>query len=169
MQILHRLWRFRDLRAVFSGARPPADGVPVRSVASEWKGAPSLPNHPKPTFAVGLRPAIPVVLVGTGPESGAVPRGRQRQRAIRFHLSQERDRLPDRVCCGALVRQTLAHSGDGRAHARQHDCPPVGTAACPTVCAAVCLAGWPADSPAVCMPARSPVWQAACSCPLPVR
>ncbi len=169
MQTLHRLRRFRDLRAVSSGAWPPADGVPVRCVASEWKGALPLPNLPKPTRAVGLRPAVSVVLVGTGPESGAVPRGRQRLRAIRFHLSRERDRLPDRVCRGALVRQTLAHSGDGRAHARQNDCPPVGAAACLTVCAAVCLPGWPADSPAVCMPASSPVWQSACSCPLPVR
>ena len=169
MQTLHRLRRFRDLRAVSSGAWPPADGVPVRCVASEWKGALPLPNLPKPTCAVGLRPAVSVVLVGTGPESGAVPRGRQRLRAIRFHLSRERDRLPDRVCRGALVRQTLAHSGDGRAHARQNDCPPVGAAACLTVCAAVCLPGWPADSPAVCMPASSPVWQSACSCPLPDR
>ena len=169
MQTLHRLRRFRDLRAVSSGAWPPADGVPVRCVASEWKGALPLPNLPKPTFAVGSRPAVPAALIGTGPESGAVPRGRQRLRAIRFHLSRERDRLPDRVCRGALVRQTLAHSGDGRAHARQNDCPPVGAAACLTVCAAVCLPGWPADSPAVCMPASSPVWQSACSCPLPVR
>ena len=167
LQTLHL--RFRDLRAILLGVPPSRWPTPSMRRASTWKGALPLPNLPKPTCAVGLRPAVPVALIGTGPESGAVPRGRQRLRAIRFHLSRERDRLPDRVCRGALVRQTLAHSGDGRAHARQNDCPPVGAAACLTVCAAVCLPGWPADSPAVCMPASSPVWQSACSCPLPVR
>lgn len=90
-----------------SGEEPPADGVPVRCAASEWKGALPLPNLHKPTFAVGWRPAVPVALIGTDPESGAVPRGRQHQRAIRFRLSQERDSLPDRVCRTALLRQSM--------------------------------------------------------------
>ena len=169
MQTLHRLRRFRDLRAVSPGAWPPADGVPVRCVASEWKGALPLPNLPKPTFAVGSRPAGAAALLGTGPESGAVPRGRQRQRAIRFRLSRERARLPDRVCRAALVRQTVGHPGDSSAHARQHGRPPVGVAACLPVCAVACLPGWPADSLAVCLSARLPGWQSACLCPSPVR
>lgn len=107
MQTLQRLRRFRDLRAVSPGEEPPADGVPVRCAASEWKGALPLPNLHKPTFAVGWRPAVPVALIGTDPESGAVPRGRQHQRAIRFRLSQERDSLPDRVCRTALLRQSM--------------------------------------------------------------
>jgi len=169
MQTLHRLRRFRDLRAVSSGAWPPADGVPVRCVASEWKGAPPLPNHPRPTFAVGSRPAVPVALVGTGPESGAVPRGRSCQRAIRFRLSRELARLPDRVCRAGLVRQTMAHPGDGRAYAWQHDRLPVGVAACLPICAVACLPGWLAAGSPVCMSACLPVWQSACLCPSPDR
>jgi hypothetical protein len=168
MQTLHRLRRFRDLRAVSSGAWPPADGVPVRCGASEWKGALPLPDLPKPSLArLGSRPAVPVALLGTGPESGAVPRGRQR--VIRFRLSRERDRLPDRVCRAALVRQTVTHPDDARAHARQHGRPPVGGAACLPVCAVACLPGWPADRLAVCLPARLPGWQSACLCPSPDR
>ena len=169
MQTLHRLRRFRDLRAVSSGAWPPADGVPVRCVASEWKGAPPLPNHPRPTFAVGSRPAVPVALVGTGPESGAVPRGRSCQRAIRFRLSRELARLPDRVCRPVLVRQILAHPADGRAHSWQHDRPPVGVAACLPVCALASLLGRLADSMPVCMSACLHAGLSACLCPSPDR
>lgn len=169
MQTLHRLRRFRDLRAVSPGAWPPADGVPVRCAASEWKGALPLPNLPKPTCAVGLRPAATTALVGTGPESGAVPRGRPCQRAIRFRLSRERDCLPDRVCRDALVRQTMALPGDCTAHDWQHACPPVGMAACLPVCAMACLPGRPADSLPACMAAFLHVWQPACACPSPDR
>ena len=190
MQTLHRLRRFRDLRAVSPGAWPPADGVPVRCAASEWKGALPLPCRgsarsaakrstgaflgscltlPKPTFAVGSRPAVLAALIGTGPESGAVPRGRPCQRAIRFHLTRERDKLPDRVCRAALVRQTVAHTGDARARHRQYDRPPVGVAACLPVCALACLHSRPADSLPACVSARLPVWQSACPCPSPDR
>lgn len=169
MQTLHRLRRFRDLRAVSSGARPPADGVPVRCAASEWKGALPLPNLPKPTFAVGSRPVVPAVLIGTDPESGAVPRGRQGQRAIRLRLSRERGRLPDRVCRAVLVRQTMAHPGDGRVRHWQHDCPPVGVAACLPICAVACLPGRPAASLPDGMSACLHVWQSACPCPSPDR
>jgi hypothetical protein len=170
MQTLHRLRRFRDLRAVSPGAWPPADGVPVRCGASEWKGALPLPNLPKPSLArLGSRPAAPATLIGTGPGSGAVPRGHQHQRAIRFRLSRERDRLPDRVCRSLLVRQTLAHPGDGRAHLWKHGRPPVVVAACLPLCATACLPGWQADRLAVCLPACLPGWQSACLCPSPVR
>ena len=170
MQTLHRLRRFRDLRAVSLGARPPADGVPVRCHASEWKGALPLPNLPKPSLArLGSRPAVPAVLIGTGPESGAVPRSRQRQRAIRFRLSRERDCLPDRVCRAALVWQTVAHPGDGPARHRLHDRPHVGMAACLPVCAVACPPGWSADSLPVCMSACLPAGLSACVCPLPDR
>ena len=138
MQTLHRLRRFRDLRAVSTGAKPPADGVPSPLPAATDQEA---------------RPAVPAAPFGTGPESGAVPRGRQRQRAIRFHLSRDRTWLPDRVCRAALVRQTAGHPGDGRGHAWQHDRPPVGVAACLPVCARACWTGWPADSLPICLPA----------------
>jgi hypothetical protein len=170
MQILHRLRRFRDLRAVSPGAWPPADGVPSPAlIAPDQEVRPAFSNPFWLTFAVGLRPTVPVALVGTRPESGAVPRGRQRQRAIRFHLSRERDRLPDRVCRAALVRQTVAHPGGGRAHARQLDRPPVGVAACLPVCAVACLSGRPADGLPLCMSACLPVRQSACRCPSPDR
>ena len=169
MQTLHRLRRFRDLRAVSPGAWPPADGVPVRCAASEWKGALLLPNHPKPTFAVGSRPAAPVALVGTGPESGAVPRGSQRHRAIRFCLSRERDWLPDRVCRAVLIRQTAAHSGDGPAQVWQHGRSPVGGTACLPACAVACLPGWSAGGMPICMSACLHAWHCACVCPSPDR
>jgi hypothetical protein len=170
MQTLHRLRRFRDLRAVSPGAKPPADGVPVRCGASEWKCALPLPNLPKPSLTrLGSRPAVPAALVGTGPESGAVPRGRQRQRSIRFCLSRERDCLPDRVCRAALVRQAMAHPGDGPARHRQHDRQPVGMAACLPVCVVACSTGWPAGSLPACMSACLHVRQSACPCPSPDR
>jgi hypothetical protein len=171
MQTFHRLRRFRDLRAVSSGAKPPADGVPSPTlVAPDQEARPAFPNPSWPSLArLGSRPAAPVALVGTGPGSGAVPRGCQYQRAIRFRLSRERDRLPDRVCLAALVRQTLAHLGDGRAHRWQHDRPPVGVAACLPERASECLPGWQADCLAVCMSGRLHVQQSACVCPLPGR
>ena len=176
MQTLHRLRRFRDLRAVSTGAWPPADGVPSPALAApDQEACPSanahsdFPNPSRPTCAVGLRPAVPIALIGTGPESGAVPRGRPCQRAIRPRLSLERARLPDRVCRAALVRQPLAYPGDGRAHRWQHDRPPVGAAACLSVCAVACLPGWQADSLAVCLQACLHVWQSACSCSSPGR
>ena len=165
MQTLHRLRRFRDLRAVSSGAWPPADGVPSPAlVAPDQEARPAFPNPSWPTFAVGLRPAVPVALIRTGPGSGAVPRGRQRQRTIRFRLSLERDRLPDRVCRALLVRQTLAHPGDGRAPRWQHGRPPVGVAACLPLCATAYLPGWQAERLAVCLPACLHVWPSACPC-----
>lgn len=166
MQTLHRLRRFRDLRAVSSGAKPPADGVPSPAlVAPDQEERPAFPNPSWPTFAVGSRPAVPDALLGTGPESGAVPRGRPCQRAIRFRRSRERDRLPDRVCRAALVRQTMAHRGDGCAHHWQHRCQPVGMAACLPGRALACSTGWPADNLPVCMPACLHVRQSACLCP----
>lgn len=169
MQTLHRLRRFRDLRAILLGVPPSRWPTPSMPRASTWKGAPPLPNLRNPTCAVGLRPAVPAALIGTGPESGVVPRGRPCQRAIRFRLSRERARLPDRVCRTALVVQTVVHPGDGHAHARQHDRPPVGVAACLPVCAAACLPGWAADSLPICLSACLHVWQSACLCPSPVR
>lgn len=192
MQTLHRLRRFRDLRAVSSGAWPPADGVPspshgatdqearpaflsrgfARSAAKRSTGAfpgscltPSWPSLAR----LGSRPAVPDALFGTCPQSGAVPRGRPCQRAIRFRLSRERDRLPDRVCRAALVRQTVAYPSDGPAHAWQHDRPPVGMAACLPVCAVACLPGWSAGGLPVCMSACLHVWQSARLCPSPDR
>lgn len=170
MQTLHRLRRFRDLRAVSPGARPPADGVPSPAlVAPDQEARPAFPNPSWPTFAVGLRPAVPVALFGTGPESGAVPRGRPRQRAIRFRAPHFGGALPDRDCRAALAQQTVAHPGDGPARHWQHGCPPVGMAACLPVCAVACLPRWSADSLPVCMSACLHVWQSACRCPSPDR
>lgn len=167
MQTLHL--RFRDLRAILLGVPPSRWPTPSMRGASTWKGALPLPNLPKPTCAVGLRPAVPAALIGTGPESGAVPRGRQRQRAIPFRLARGRARLPDPVCRAVLARQTLAHPGDGRAHAWQHDRPPVGVGACLPVCARACWTGRPVDRLAACLPACLPVRQSACLYPSPVR
>ncbi len=184
MQTLHL--RFRDLRAILLGVPPSRWPTPSMRRASTWKSALPLPclgsarsaakrspgafpgsclTLPKPTCAVGSRPAVPVALIGTGPESGAVPRGRQRQRAIRFRASLVGDALPDRVCRAVLVRQTVAHPGDGPVRHRQHDRPPVGMAACLPVCAVACLHGGSAGRMPICMSACLP----ACFCPLPDR
>ena len=192
MQTLHRLRRFRDLRAVSSGAWPPADGVPspalvapdqeerpaflsrgfARSAAKRSTGAfpgscltPSWPSLAR----LGSRPAVSVALLGTGPESGAVQRGRQCQRAILFRLPRERDRLRDRVCRALLVRQTTAHPGDGRARHWQHGRQPVGMAACLPVCVVACSTRWPADRLPICLSACLPVRQSACPCQSPDR
>ena len=166
MQTLHRLRRFRDLGAVSPGARPPADGVPSPAlVAPDQEARPAFPNPSWPTFAVGLRPAVPVTLIGTGPEHGAVPGGRPRQRAIRFRTSRVGDALPDRVCRALLVRQTLALLGDSPAHHWQHDCTSVGDAACLPVCAMACSPGWSAGRMPTCMSACLP----ACLCLSPDR
>ena len=55
MQTLHL--RFRDLRAISSGQSPSRWQTPSMRSASTWKGALPLPNHPRPTLAVGSRPA----------------------------------------------------------------------------------------------------------------
>ena len=167
MQTLHL--RFRDLRAILLGVPPSRWPTPSMRAASTWKGALPLPNLPKPTCAVGLRPAVTAALIGTGPESGAVPRGRQRQRAIRFRASLVGDALPDRVCRAVLVRQTVAHPGDGPARHRQHDRPPVGVAACRPVCAVACLPGWSAGCMPICMSACLHAGLSACLCPSPDR
>jgi len=54
MQTLHL--RFRALRAISLGPRPDRWSSPSLRTASTWKDAPLLPNHPKPTSAVGSRP-----------------------------------------------------------------------------------------------------------------
>ena len=51
MQTLHL--RFRALRAISPGQSPSRWQTPSMQPASTWKGGPPLPNHPKPTLAVG--------------------------------------------------------------------------------------------------------------------
>ena len=169
MQTLQRLRRFRDLRAVSPGARPPADGVPSPlPAATDQEARPAFPNPFWPRLArLGSRPPVTTTLIGTGPESGAVPRGRQRQRVIRFRLSRERARLPDRVCRAALDRQTASMSD--RRHRPLSGRQPVCVTACLPVCARACWTGWPADRLAAGLPACLPVRQSACLYPLPVR
>ena len=166
MQTLHL--RFRDLRAVSLGAWPPADGIPIPArIAPDQEARPAFQNPSRPTCAVGLRSAAPVALIRTGPESGAVPRGRQRQRAIRFRASHIGNALPDRVCRAVLVRQTVAHPGDGPTHHRQHDRPPVGVAACLPVSSVACLPGWSAGRMPICMSVCLHAGLSACLCPSP--
>ncbi len=148
------------------GHGPPADCVPSPALVSPDQEARSaFPNPSRPTCAVGLRPAVPVALIGTGPGSGGVRQGRPCRRAIWFRLSREQDRLPDQVCCVLLVRQTVAYPDDGPARHWQHDRPPVGVAACLPFCAVACIPGWSADRMPVCMSARLRAWQSACLCP----
>lgn len=54
MQTLHL--RLQDLRAISLGQSPGRWPSPSMLIASTWKGARPLPNHPYPTSAVGLRP-----------------------------------------------------------------------------------------------------------------
>ena len=55
MQTFHL--RFRDLRAISLRLRPSRWPTPSLPRASTWKGALPLPNLPRPTLAVGSRPA----------------------------------------------------------------------------------------------------------------
>lgn len=48
--------RLQDLRAISLGQSPGRLPAPSMLIASTWKGAQPLPNHPSPTCAVGLRP-----------------------------------------------------------------------------------------------------------------
>lgn len=185
--------RLRDLRAVSSGAWPPADGVPIPAlVAPDQERRPALPNPPRPTCAVGLRSAGAAHLTGTDPESGAVPRGHQRQRAIRVRLPLVGGILPDLVCRAGLVRQTAADDLPSlRCGARRADhqllpaclrvgmaaClpvrvsarAPVDLAACLPVCAVARPRGWPAGRMPGCMSASLHARQSACLCPSPDR
>jgi hypothetical protein len=54
MQTLHL--RFRDLRAILLGGTPSRWPTPSLRTASKWKGALPLPDLPRPTSAVGVRP-----------------------------------------------------------------------------------------------------------------
>ena len=56
----------RDLRAGSSGQSPGRRPPPSMRGASTWKGAPPLPNHPRPTSAVGSQSAA-----GCGGTGGA--------------------------------------------------------------------------------------------------
>ena len=56
MQTSSRLTASSSLRAVSMGRSPGRRPSPSDASASEWKGAPPLPNHPRPTWAVGSPP-----------------------------------------------------------------------------------------------------------------
>lgn len=59
MQTLHRLRRFRDLRAISPGQSPSRWRTPsMRESTSTWEALFALPNPPEPTSAVGS-PAVP--------------------------------------------------------------------------------------------------------------
>lgn len=74
MQTLHRLRRFRDLRAISPGQSPSRWRTPSPRAATNRKSAPPLPDHLQPTSAVGS-PAVPP------PAARAVaPRSRWRRR-----------------------------------------------------------------------------------------
>lgn len=97
MQTLHRLRRFRDLRAISPGQSPSRWRTPsMRRAASIWEALSALPNPPGPTLAVGS-PAVPQ------PAAKAVaPRWRWRRRP-----GTGAERLPQhaRASVGAAPRQ----------------------------------------------------------------
>jgi hypothetical protein len=94
MQTLHL--RFRALRAISPGQSPSRWQTPSLRAASKWKGALPLPNLPRPTLAVGWRPAsrhpddIPCPMAGAG--LPGVPRLRAARKNSRVPV------LPCRVC-----------------------------------------------------------------------
>ena len=149
MQTLHSLRSLLDLRAIFLGRSP--SRWPTRSMqaASKWETLYALPNPLRPSLAwLGLRADAVARLIGTGPESGAVPRGRQHQRAIRFWASLVGEALPDRVCRTSFVPQTATGDlpslccGARRAdHQLLPACLRVGMAACLPARMAACQRG----------------------------
>ena len=120
MQTLHL--RFRDLRAIslrrgLSRWRTPSDAM-----RAGMKGPPGLSNSPRPTYAVGLRPAaqhpdgIPCPVTGTG-----LP-GVSRLRAARNN--SRGPVLPCRVCRWQTACDPVSHpapqmAGDGMPDHRQ--------------------------------------------------
>jgi len=69
MQTLHL--RFRALRAISLGQSPDRWSSPSLRAASTWKGASPLPNHPRPTSAVGSRPKTSRQQFARCPSTGA--------------------------------------------------------------------------------------------------
>ena len=69
MQTLHL--QFRALRAISSGQSPSRWPTPSLRGASTWKDAPLLPNHPKPTSAVGPHPKTSRQQFDRCPSAGA--------------------------------------------------------------------------------------------------
>lgn len=74
MQTLHRLRRFRDLRAISPGQSPSRWRTPSPRAATNRKSAPPLPDHLQPTSAVGS-PAVPPTAA-----KAVAPRSRWRRR-----------------------------------------------------------------------------------------
>jgi hypothetical protein len=71
MQTLLSLRSFRDLRAVLLELRPSRRPTPSMHGCIDMEGrTPTLPNHPKPTCAVGLRCVLPHGSVDHGPALG---------------------------------------------------------------------------------------------------
>ena len=94
MQTLHL--RFRALRAISRGHSPRRWRPRSMRIASTWKGAPPLPDHPRPTSAVGLRPGPASPRRDRYPLAGAGLALTSRGRAPRFAGSV--DTAPRRVC-----------------------------------------------------------------------
>lgn len=105
MQTLQSLRSFRDLRAVSPGQNPRRRRPhPMRRCALEWKGVSPLPNLPRPTSEVGLRPGL--MRRQDDRDTSAVPGllAAVSARALRNRGSC--DPVPERVCRAAPVRQT---------------------------------------------------------------
>lgn len=119
---------------------------------TESRCASRLPEPiPAKPCAAWLTLRCPCRFIGTGPESGAFPRGHQLKWAIRFRLPRKRDRLPDRLGRTAIVRQSIARPDDGPERRWQHDRPSVGETAFLPVCIPTFPPKWPADHRPNCM------------------
>lgn len=85
MQILAHLRFGCGLRAISMGQSPGRWPPPSMRPASTWKGAPPLPNHPKPTCAVGLPSEVSNPRRDRCPMSGAgLPQVARLRRAARI-------------------------------------------------------------------------------------
>jgi hypothetical protein len=128
MQTLHQ--RFRALRAISSGQSPSRWQTPSMQGASKWKGALSLPNLPRPTLAVGSRPATSHQRLDQCPTVGAglslaspfweVSRGaavaRARYRVCRWQTARELAPYPAHHKAGdlgAVLGQARASEDQG--------------------------------------------------------
>ena len=120
MQTLHL--RFRALRAIslrqcLSRWRTPSDAM-----RAGMKGPPGLSNSPRPTCAVGSRPAIRPPVSILCPVSGAGSPGVPRLRAARIAGPRGADPCP--VCRWQTARDPVSHpapqeAGDGALDHRQ--------------------------------------------------
>jgi hypothetical protein len=170
MQTLHRLRRFRDLRAVSSGAGPPPTASPVRcACASDQEARLPLPNLPGQPSRLDCAP------LSLSPSLELAPRAGRFREVVRAS-GRSGSACPESGTGCRIGFAALRLSGKpwpilAMAPRITGSMPP----ACRRGCMSACLRGGLLARMAsrrrlpVCLSACLHVWQSACPCPSPDR